>query len=104
MYLCEYIQNEQGTIYPMCSFLPQGASLENMKLRMGYRKIIIGNQEWRGHEFHYSKIIPGAQPLPSIAKVVNAKNMETDTPVYKVNRVVASYIHFYWGEQTILEI
>ena len=73
-------------------------TMENMKLKLGYRKIFLNGQEYRGHEFHYSRIIPGQSPLPSIARVTNAKGMEVDTPVYRSGHVTASYIHFYWGD------
>ena len=98
MYLGEYITDTDGHSYPMCGFLPQGATMENMKLKLGYRKIFLNGQEYRGHEFHYSRIIPGQSPLPSIARVTNAKGMEVDTPVYRSGHVTASYIHFYWGD------
>lgn len=98
MYLCESIKDEQGNPYPMCGFLPQDATMENMKLTLGYRKIFIDGHEYRGHEFHYSRIIPNPSPLPSIAGVFNARDKQVDTPVYKINRVIASYVHFYWAE------
>lgn len=98
MYLCESIKDEQGNPYPMCGFLPQDATMENMKLTLGYRKIFINGHEYRGHEFHYSRIIPSPSPLPSIAGVFNARDKQVDTPVYKINQVIASYIHFYWAE------
>lgn len=98
MYLCESIKDEQGNPYPMCGFLPQDATMENMKLTLGYRKIFIDGHEYRGHEFHYSRIIPSSSPLPSIARVFNARDKQVDTPVYKINQVIASYIHFYWAE------
>lgn len=98
MYLGEYITDTDGHSYPMCGFLPQGATMKNMKLKLGYRKIFLNGQEYRGHEFHYSRIIPGQSPLPSIARVTNAKGMEVDTPVYRSGHVTASYIHFYWGD------
>ena len=98
MYLGEYITDTDGHSYPMCGFLPQGATMENMKLKLGYRKIFLNGQEYRGHEFHYSRIIPCQSPLPSIARVTNARGMEVDTPVYRSGHVTASYIHFYWGD------
>lgn len=99
MYLCEYIKDEQGNPYPMCGFLPQAATMENMKLTLGYRKIFVNGEEYRGHEFHYSRIIPGTPSASSAIRVVNARNQEVDTPVYRLKHVTASYIHFYWAEK-----
>lgn len=98
MYLGKSILDTDGTPYPMCGFLPQCATMENMKLRLGYRKVLYNDQIWYGHEFHYSRIIPGEPSLLSAAKVLTAKNTETDTPVYRLRNVTASYIHFYWAE------
>lgn len=102
MYLGEYITDNNGHSYPMCGYLPQGATMENMKLRLGYRKIFLEGRELRGHEFHYSRILPGVNPLPSIARVYGAKDQETDTAVYRLGNVIASYIHFYWGADGII--
>lgn len=104
MYLCEYISNSNGIKYPMCGYLPQGATMENMKLKLGYRRVLINGQELRGHEFHYSCIIPPKVPQPSIAKVFNAQNNLINTPVYRAGNVIASYIHFYWPEKNIVSI
>ncbi len=32
--------------------------MEGMRLRLGYRKLRLGGREYRGHEFHYSSIVP----------------------------------------------
>lgn len=102
MYLGEYITDSDSHTYPMCGYLPQGATMENMKLRLGYRKVFLEDQEFRGHEFHYSRILPGKHPLPSIARVCGAKNQETDTAVYRLGNVIASYVHFYWGAEGVV--
>lgn len=104
MYLGEHITDTTGKHFPMCGYLPQSATMEGMKLRLGYRKAIINGQEYRGHEFHYSRITPGNNTLPSIAEVFNARGEETDTPVYKMGNVTASYIHFYWAENGKLPV
>lgn len=106
MYLCECIKDTEGTSFPMCGVLPQEATMENMKLRLGYRKIVIKGHEFRGHEFHYSRMLRDNGNLPSVAKVFNAKGVEVDTPVYKADNVLASYIHIYWAgeEESMLNI
>lgn len=104
MYLGTSITDEKGIVYPMCGYLPQGATLENMRLHIGYRKVKIDEQEYRGHEFHYSRILPGQQSIPTIGKVLNTKNKETDTPIYHLGNVTASYVHFYWGENGITSL
>lgn len=100
MYLGQFITDTEGKKYSMCGYLPQAATMENMKLKLGYRKVICNGQEWRGHEFHYSRILPGSVPTLPRTQVYNAQGIEVDTPIYHLNRVTASYIHFYWGEKT----
>lgn len=101
MYLGNFIRDENGKAYEMCSYLPQGATMENMRLHLGYRKVVMNGQEYRGHEFHYSRVLPGTLPIPTIGKVFNAKDMEVDTPIYRLGNVIASYVHFYWAEKSI---
>lgn len=98
MYLGQFIKDTEGHPYPMCGFLPQGATMENMKLKLGYRKVIVNGKEYRGHEFHYSGILPGTTSLLAHTQVFNAQGKETDTPIYRQKAVTASYIHFYWGD------
>lgn len=98
MYLCEYITGTDGVAYPMVGVLRQGATMEQMKLKLGYREVVSGNKVIRGHEFHYSRVKPGTAGEVNGVNVYNAKGEKVDTPVYRYKNVVASYVHFYWGE------
>ena len=98
MYLCDTITSDDGKVYPMAGVLKQGATMEQMKLKLGYREVRVNGQRIRGHEFHYSRILPTNEKIPVIGTIYNAKDMVVDTPVYTYKNVLASYIHFYWGE------
>lgn len=98
MYLCDTITGSDGREYPMVGVLKQRATMEQMKLKLGYREVHLGERVMRGHEFHYSRILPNDEPLSSIGKVYNAKGSEVDTLIFNYKNVLASYIHFYWGE------
>ena len=98
MYLCDSITDSDGKVYPMAGVLKQGATMEQMKLKLGYREVRVNDQSVRGHEFHYSRVLSGKEKIPVMGTVYNAKNMVVDTPVYAYKNVLASYIHFYWGE------
>lgn len=104
MYLGEYIISCDGTFYPMCGVLPQGATMENMKLTLGYRKVVFKDEEFFGHEFHYSRIVSSGSTPALPIKVYNARNIETNTPVYRIRNAIASYVHFYWAEKNIYTI
>lgn len=99
MYLCKEIISSDGNAYPMVGVLPQSATMENMKLRLGYRTLYYKDDILRGHEFHYSRVVPMENnPLPSVAKAFTAKGVQTDTPLYRYKNVLAGYTHLYWGD------
>ncbi len=100
MYLTRAIRSERGIRYPMCGILPIEASMEGMKLRLGYREVRLGNRILRGHEFHYSHI---EGDFPSAARQFSARGEEVATPLYRYKNVMAGYTHLYWGEQNPLE-
>jgi cobyrinic acid a,c-diamide synthase len=103
MYLCTNIFDLKGNKYPMVGLLDQDASMEKMKLHLGYRRIEYMDKEYRGHEFHYSQII-NSNEKNCVGKIFSARNKEVDTKIFKYNNVLASYIHFYWGEKDIMDL
>lgn len=104
MYLCRSITGMDGVPYPMAGVLAQEATMDNMKLKLGYRNFTYNKMQMRGHEFHYSRIVPQEQPLPSVAELYTAKGMKTDTPLYRYKNVIAGYTHLYWGEMNIFDL
>lgn len=98
MYLCDYIKDEKGNGYAMVGVLRQTATMENMKLRLGYRQLCCDEYTLKGHEFHYSSIVPQETPLSSVAKAFTAKGVSTNTPLYCYKNVLAGYTHLYWAD------
>ena len=98
MYLCSNIIGMDGNTYPMANVLHQTATLQGMKLHLGYR-------EWKGitsdgtpylfhgHEFHYSHIVE-EEP----------QNHPAHPPIYIYKNLRASYIHIYWGDKDLLQL
>ena len=103
MYLCESITDSNSKEYPMVGYLEQKASMVDMKLKLGYRKIQINDNVCFGHEFHYSKILNPVEEY-SVGKVYSARNQKLDTLLFRKNNTIASYIHFYWGEKNIVDV
>ena len=103
MYLCDKIIDSKANPYPMVGILSQVASMEEMKLKLGYRKVMVNDETYFGHEFHYSKLV-NAQKELSIGEIYSARNKKMDTILFKKNNVIASYVHFYWGEKNILDL
>lgn len=110
MYLCQSIIDEDGTRYPMCGVLDNEATMEGMKLSLGYRRVVLNDsmlaglatteaeRTLRGHEFHYSRLTStGNEPLA--AQQYNASGTAVSTALYRRGNVLAGYTHLYWGEE-----
>lgn len=98
MYLCDAITDTDGTKYPMAGVLHQSATMEQMKLRLGYRTLYYNEYRMKGHEFHYSCIAPQKDPLHSVATAYTAKEVPTETPLFRYKNVLAGYTHLYWAD------
>lgn len=95
MYLGNAITDQQGNRYNMCGVLDLETSMVDSRLSLGYRHVQIGDVALKGHEFHYSHAISN---LTTVGEVHNARGKVVPTPIYRQQNVIASYIHFYWGE------
>lgn len=98
MYLCNDIKSSEGTSYPVVGLLNQSATMEQMKLRLGYRTLRYKDYLLTGHEFHYSRIESQEEKLLSVATAYTAKGSPVDTPLYRYKNVLAGYTHLYWGD------
>ena len=63
MYLCKSITGTDGITYPMVGVLSREATMEPMKLKLGYREVVLNGKTIRGHEFHYSRVKPGTEEV-----------------------------------------
>lgn len=106
MYLCASIIDQDGRHYPMVNIFPQQATMQDMKLRLGYRQFTCNNQNWRGHEFHYSRLInqDNMGPFTCITHQETATSRKVNAPIFRYKQVLASYTHLYWGEQNLLSL
>lgn len=99
MYLGESIVDENGIAYPMVGLLPVQTSMQLKKLSLGYREVHIGDVVLKGHEFHYSQFTAQPDITQTDIRVLNARNEMLPTPVFHTSNILASYMHFYWGDQ-----
>jgi len=103
MYLSQYLEtdNQKHTMVGIFNF-----STRMLKSRktLGYRVIklkedcFIGNKdmELRGHEFHYSEMIHIPKSIHTIYEVYNRKKDYIHNEGFKINNVIASYIHLHF--------
>ena len=97
MYLCRSIIDSDGTAWPMAGVLQQDATMEGMRLHLGYRTFEHEGRTWCGHEFHYSSVPHPDASLMLPVKMYDARGNEVDTPVFSYKNLMASYAHLYWG-------
>ncbi len=98
MYLCRSLTDKEGCTYPMVGILPQEATMENMKLYLGYRLLQCGAYRLRGHEFHYSSVKNMDKALVSCAEAWNARGGKAEVPLYRYKNLLAGYTHLYWAD------
>ncbi|WP_103865724.1 cobyrinate a,c-diamide synthase [Aquimarina sp. I32.4] len=96
MYLGTTIINENGVSFPMVGIFTYDTSMQNKKLSLGYRKVVVDDLEIWGHEFHYSTI-SNTDSIPTLGNVFSAREKEVSTKIYQYKNVYASYIHLYWA-------
>ena len=127
MYLGKYIADETGTRYPMVDILDIATGMQHKKLSLGYKRVNIDGQEFKGHEFHYSQFVDlstGGIPMAQITqagtakadqtkkhapaantniRIWNARDEQLQLPVFRTPNLLASYFHFYFGNK-IMEL
>ena len=102
MYLGKSLTDQDGKVWPMAGVLPIECTMQGARLHLGYRRMTIGGTEFRGHEFHYSKIVQkGTVPFCTVLAQSNAKGEKVDTELFRYKNVIAGYTHWYWGEPDI---
>ncbi|MDO4704107.1 cobyrinate a,c-diamide synthase [Tannerella sp.] len=104
MYLCRSVTGMDGESYPLAGVLAQEATMNGMRLRLGYRRFALNGTEWKGHEFHYSSVVSKNSSPASVAQQYNVRDEEVETPVYRYKNVIASYTHLYWGENDVMNL
>ena len=104
MYLCTSIADKDGVEYPMVNILKQKATMQHMKLKLGYRAFNYNGQSIKGHEFHYSKTEDPENNLSSVTQIHNAKGMPVDTKLIRYKNTIAGYTHIYWAELDLMKL
>ncbi len=97
MYLGQSLELKDGQTYPMAGIFDYSSSLQNMKLKLGYRTVHVGDLPFKGHEFHYSYVDRDCNDKAQyVAKT--ARGTEVEMPIYRSKNTWSSYFHIYLGE------
>jgi len=101
MYLGKEIEDENGTRFEMVGALDLKTSMKTRKLHLGYRKATYNGQQLNGHEFHYSCLFENR--TNTIGEIQNIRGEYVSTQLIKEKGVLASYQHFYFGDDEQFE-
>jgi cobyrinic acid a,c-diamide synthase len=99
MYLCEALQDAQGTTHPMVGLVPGRAVMEGLLQAIGYREVVTrrptllgpAGTRLRGHEFHHSRLEPELPPE------THAFRCGDHSCGYATGHLLASYVHLHFG-------
>lgn len=104
MYMMRTITTPTGT-WPMSACLPLDCRMEDQRVALGYRNAVPASPEslqfWgtdcpvRGHEYHYARLLPSPEALPSLWQVSNAANTPLPAEGTCMGRLAGSWLHLY---------
>jgi cobyrinic acid a,c-diamide synthase len=102
MYLARQI-TWRGEKWPMCSVLPVDIEMEQKPVGHGYTKLTVEGAnpffprqtKLRGHEFHYSRVVSGADQLETAYRVSRGEGIGRGRDGLMVDNVLASYVHLH---------
>lgn len=95
MYLGRSITDGAGVSYNMAGIIDAVTSMQAKRLSLGYRTVRLPGGVAKGHEFHYSQY---RGELPETVEAYNARGEAVSLPFFRSSGILASYMHFYWGE------
>lgn len=107
MSLCHSITDLDGREYPLASIVPAHCQMEKRRVGLGYieaqlqRDCLLGQAglKLRGHEFHYSSIVPendGVFPFAFKLTKTGATEKSFNDGFAKGN-IIASYLHYHFS-------
>ena len=113
MYLCRALEHTDKAVYPMVGLLPVNTRMHQQIQSLSYTEVVLKEDSlWgkkgsmaRGHEFHYSQILPSPAGFHGWRPVYGVKKMRSEMPAeegFQKDQVLASYIHLYLASRPAL--
>lgn len=97
MYLGKAITDTNGQQHAMAGIFPFTTTMENARLKLGYREFSHAGTTCRGHEFHYSAIA-NDEEVAHVGQFMSARQKAMPLKLYRHKNAFATYFHAYWGE------
>jgi len=91
LYLLQTLTDSDGRKADMAGLLPGHAYLQKRLANLGLHNVVLPEGEMRGHTFHHSSI---ESPLEAITQTSGKRGKPE--PVYRQQRLHASYLHLYF--------
>ena len=109
MYLTQAIRDFAGTSHEMVGLFHAEAVMQKSSMTLGYRTITcsrdcilgVAGVSARGHEFHYSTLIPKG-PLEYACALRDARGESKGSDGLVVGNTLALYTHVHFASQTQL--
>ena len=92
--LLDSLADAQGRSAPMAGLLPGSAALQPRLVNLGLHEVALPEGILRGHTFHHTQSDIALDP---IAVSTPRRLQGRGEPVYRVNKLTASYLHLYFG-------
>ncbi len=93
LYLGEELVDTAGGHHRMAGLLPARAEMRRSLTALALQEVELAGARMRGHTFHHSRLESALQP---VARGRCPNGGTTAEAVYRVERLTASYIHFYF--------
>lgn len=93
LYLCESLTDSKGASAPLVGLLPGHPVLQKRLTALALQEAALPEGKLRGQTFHHSTFDCSLEPLVR-GECPNYKRIAE--PVYRIGRLTASYIHFYF--------
>ena len=105
MYLGRELQDQEGRRFPMAGCFPFIARMRPRLKALGYREVRLarptiigeGGAVIRGHEFHYSEMLPAPPATEAVYRVAGRDGAQVTTEGHLLRRTLGSYIHLHFG-------
>ena len=105
MYLCREISDFNERSYRMCGVVPARSEMRQKLQTVGYVEaqankdnlLISCGEKLRGHEFHFSEMIPEQEEFPWAFSFVKMRTAEVYYGGFSSANVLASYLHTHFA-------
>lgn len=92
LYLLEGLTDTAGQLAALLGLLPGQAQMQTRLVALALQEVELPEGRLRGHSYHHSQLDLALKPL---ARGVCPNGKPVAEAVFRLNRLTASYIHFY---------